>query len=113
MIGIFNHIYDHYCGNNNDISMKMSQHIHNNLVFNDDDLEHLPISVFSYIRPTMGTQFILHLLLSLEHFSTEIDPLLHERIRELLRYAKLIGQSNDTQSLRQYTNDLLSLFVTE
>ena len=42
-------------------------------IHNDDSCMHLPIPVYSYIRPNMGTQFLLHILLSLGHFSTELD----------------------------------------
>ena len=83
MIGIFNNIYHHYIdGSSANLTVEMVAHIENNLVYNDDHEDHLPIPVFSYIRPTMGTQFILHLLLSLGHFSTEIDLLVHPNIKE-------------------------------
>ena len=71
-------------------------------------MKHLPIPVFSYINPTMGTQFILHLLLSMGYFSTEIDLTLHE-----IRYAKLIGTKNDIESLQDYSNNLLRRFIEE
>ena len=47
-----------------------------NFLFDDSSEEHLPSLVFSYVRPTFGTQFILHILLSLGSYVTEID-LLH------------------------------------
>ena len=43
------------------------------LLFNDCSEEHLPIPVYSYQRPDMGVQFLLHILLSMGRFSTEID----------------------------------------
>ena len=70
------------------------RHIHNALMF-EDEIEHLPIPVYSYIKPTMGTQFILHLLISMGNFSTEIDLTLNKNLRESFRYAKLIGPLND------------------
>ena len=114
MIGIFNNIYHHYIdGSSANLTVEMVAHIENNLVYNDDHEDHLPIPVFSYIRPTMGTQFILHLLLSLGHFSTEIDLLLHPNVKESLRYAKLIGENDDEEALQQYSSDVLKTFITE
>ena len=37
----------------------------------DNDDGHLPIPVYSYIKPTMGASFILHVLLSMGRFTTE------------------------------------------
>ena len=48
----------------------------NFFIFYDSSEEHLPSLVFSYVRPTFGTQFILNILLSLGSYVTEID-LLH------------------------------------
>ena len=79
----------------------------------DSKMKHLPIPVYSYIKPTMGTQFILHLLLSMGHFATEIDLTLHENLREAFRYAKLIGTQNDIESLQEYSNNLLRRFIEE
>ena len=59
----------------------------------------------------MGTQFILHLLLSMGHFETEIDLILHENLRESFRYAKPIGPLNDPESLHEYSNTLLNFFI--
>jgi hypothetical protein len=61
----------------------------------------------------MGTQFILHLLLSLGSFSTELDLVHHSSIQELLCHAKLIGEHNDPDSLQLYSNELLKMSITE
>ena len=65
------------------------------------------------MKPTLGVQFILHILLSMGHFATEIDLTLHPTIRESLRYAKLIGPNDDEASLQQYANDLIRRFIEE
>ena len=83
------------------------------MIDEDSDYDHLPIPVYSYIKPTMGTQFILHLLLSMGHFSTEIDLTLNETLRESFRYANLIGPLDDEESLQQYSNELLRKFIEE
>ena len=77
----------------------------------EDPVTHLPVPVFSYIKPTMGAHFILHLLLSLGHFDTEYDLILHRSIRESLRYAKLIGLSDDEDLLRIYSKKLLCSYI--
>ena len=85
--------------------------IHNHLLF-EEKLK-LPIPVYSYIRPSMPHQFILHILLSLGRFQTEIDLNQHTSLRNAFRYAKLIGLNNDEESLRQYSDQLFVRFVEE
>ena len=89
------------------------EHIKNLWIEEINAEAHLPIPVFSYIKPTMGTQFILHLLLSMGHFSTEYDLTLHENLRESFRHAHLIGPENDQESLQRYSNQLLRRFIEE
>ena len=84
-----------------------------NFLFDDSTEEHLPIPVFSYVRPTFGTQFILNILLSLVRYVTEIDILHQVSLKELFRYAKLIGQNNDEDSLKIYSNDVFVIFIEE
>ena len=91
----------------------MMKQINDFWIDEDTNNIHLPIPVFSYIKPTMGTQFLLHLLLSMGHFSTEIDLTLHENLRESFRYAKLIGPDDDEESLQTYSNNLLKRFIEE
>ena len=79
----------------------------------DDDLRHIPIPVFSYVKPTMGARFLLHVMLSLGDFDTEVDLILHRTLRESLRYAKLIGPLDDDDSLQQYSNMLLKKYIEE
>ena len=61
----------------------------------------------------METQFILHILLSLGRFSTEIDLIQQSSLRASFRYAKLIGLNNDNQSLGQYSNSIFVKFIEE
>ena len=71
------------------------------LLFNDCSEEHLPIPVYSYQRPDMGVQFLLHILLSMGRFSTEIDLMKHSSLRKSFMYAKLIGLNDDKESLEK------------
>ena len=79
----------------------------------DSNEVHLPVIVFDYIKPSIPTRFILHILLSLGRFETEYDLLLHTTLRDSLRYTKLIGPSNDPQDLQNYSDKLLKLFIEE
>ena len=63
--------------------------------------EHLPIPVYSYLKPTLGVQFIHHILISMGKFHTEIDLTTRGSIRDSLRYAKLIGNSNREDDLKK------------
>ena len=96
----------------NDQDKQEWEFISKKLLFEDNEV-HLPIPVFSYVKPTMGTRFILHILLSLGHFQTELDLLLHRTLRDSLRYAKLIGPSNTKEKLQEYSDKLLKLFIEE
>ena len=91
----------HLCGN-------MEAFMHYN-----DEYRHIPIPVFSYVKPTMGPRFILHILLSLGEFDTEMDLILHRTLRESLRYAKLIGPLDDDASLKEYSNQILRKYIEE
>ena len=79
----------------------------------DEGIRHLPVPVFTCIKPTMGIRFILHILISLGYFETEADLILHMSLRKSLRYAKLIGVSEDEESLKKYSNDLLKLYFLQ
>ena len=72
------------------------------LYFNDDDKENLPIPVLYYISPTIQTSLLLHYIISEGQFETEINPILHENQIECFRYCKLIGPNNDEDSLIVY-----------
>ena len=96
----------------NEDDHEMWNFIQENLLF-DDEHRNLPIPVFSYVKPTLGPRFILHILLSMGQFETEIDLILHQSLRESLRYAHLIGPLDDEQSLRKYSQELLKRFIEE
>ena len=83
-----------------------------NLLY-DDEYRHVPIAVFSYVKPTMGPRFILHILLSLGEFDTELDLILHPKLCDSLRYAKLIGPLDDEESLKEYSNQLLRKYIEQ
>ena len=69
--------------------------------------------MLSYITPTISTTFILHIILSVGRFLTEVGLLLHGIIRESPRYFSLIGPENENESLETYTNHLIQSFIDE
>ena len=89
------------------------RHVFTNLLHDDDNKDHLPIPVFSYITPTMTTSFVLHIMLSMGCFDTEIDLCMHQSLRECLRYCKLIGTDDDEVSLLEYTKVLTRRYIEE
>ena len=86
-------------------------HANENLLYINEKEESLPIPVFSYIKPSMGIQFLHHILLSLGRFETEIDLILHPTIRESFRYAKLIGSGENEDELLSYSYRLSEKFI--
>ena len=82
-------------------------------IFAKKDYKHLPVPVFSFVKPTLPVHFMLHILITLGRFSTEIELTQHGSLRDALRHAKLIGPSNDPAELQRYSDSLLRLFVTQ
>ncbi len=79
--------------------LSFKTHVLKNIVDFDEEEMHLPIPVFSFLKPTAGVHFILHLLLSLGSFDTEIDLMMHNSLRESFRYTKLIGSSDTEEDI--------------
>ena len=94
-------------------NLLFQHHVYENLLFADDDKNHLPIPVFSYITPTMRASFLLYIMLSMGHFETEVDILIHENLRECLRYCKLIGENKNEESLKLYADNLTKRYIIE
>ena len=81
------------------------------LFYNYDDYEHLPIPVYSDIKPSMGPKFILDTFLSLSIFSTDRELLLNNTQRGCFCNVKLIGEEDDPNSLHNYFNQVINIFV--
>ena len=73
----------------------------------------LPIPVLSNVSPRNPMQFVLHILLSLGRFATEVDISVHPSLRESFRMAHLIGPNTDEASLTIYSNNLLRKYILE
>ena len=79
----------------------------------DDNHRHITIPVYSYVKPTMGPRCLLHVMLSLGEYDTEVDLVLHSTLRQSLRYCELIGESDDDECLKSYSCLILKKFIEE
>ena len=89
--------------------------IQHNLIYTDDINEHIPIIVFSNVRPANASKFIIHLLLSMGHFATERDLWMHASLRDAFVAASLVKsnvvQQSDVDSLlRDWVEDQLRYY---
>ena len=77
----------------------------------DDSIESLPILVPSNSRPNNAHHFIIHIVLSLGRYDTEVDALTHSTIRKCFQKTGLIGDATDTDSLKEYSNKLTRRYI--
>eukprot|EP00957_Ditylum_brightwellii_P033103 2509543-Ditylum_brightwellii.AAC.1 len=96
---------DHYKDDNERIMFR--NHVFKNILLNDDRADYLPVAVFTYTKPMQNVLCLLHLMLSMGCSQTEVDLMLHSTKRECLRYAKLMGESNDIDLLVSDVNKLI------
>ena len=75
-------------------------------VFDDKGVS-LPIPVFSSITPNHGVPFLLHIMLMLGEYDTELDLRFQSTIRESLSAVGLIGNSTDAEDLKGYSIQLV------
>ena len=84
------------------------------LIYEDTDIvDHLPVPVFSFIKPATGLQFTHDMFLSMGSFETEIDLIMRSTIREALRHAKLIVPSDAPEDLQIYSNKPLCSWIED
>lgn len=74
----------------------------------DDVGQEMPIAVFSRISPNRSANFLMHIMIVLGEFKTELDLRQARTLRESLAKAKLIpsGGHDDPDTLRRYAIDL-------
>ena len=81
-------------------------------VFDDKGVS-LPIPVFSSITPNHGVPFLLHIMLMLGEYDTELDLRFQSTIRESLSAVGLIGNSTDADDLKGYSIQLVKRTVED
>ena len=82
----------------NTIGDSMMDIMNNFFYKGEEDL--LPMPVVSGTIPSNAHQFLIHIILSLGKYNTEIDKLVHPYIRDSIRYVGLIGDATDKDSLK-------------
>ena len=95
------------------IQQSFYQHVVSNLIYDDSEMNHLPIPVYSFIRPSNSLHFVNHILLSMGSYNTDIDMMMKPSLRECFRSVKLIGDSNEEEALQSYSNSLLVRYIKE
>ena len=63
--------------NPNNIENDFVEHVIRDLMHKDNNEYFLPVIVHSYITPTMSTAYMLHIMLSMGRFDTELDIIMH------------------------------------
>ena len=96
----------------NDSLSDFRNHIISNLI-DHYTKEHLPVSVLSYVVLTISVNIILHIMLSMGIFVTEIDLLSHSCFRNTFCFCKWIGNNEDKESLKRYADNVIHIFVVE
>ena len=98
---------DSICNKNlddmNENERKFHDFAYKHLIYVGDKRKHLPIPVYSFMKPKNAIHFLTHILLSQGEFLTEIDLMTHQTLRDCFRYAKLIGDDNSPESLQEYS----------
>ena len=84
---------------------------HNFIDKHEDDDSMLPIPLLSNTSPENFIHFLIHIILSLGQYNTEIDALSHASFKECLRAVNLIGDNDDEQSLKQYVKNLMRQYI--
>ena len=113
VLGLFDDIFQIVLNPHSNHQHELYKHIHDNLIEDDSAMNHLPIPVYSFLRPSQSLQFINHILLSMGSFNTEIDMMTKPSLRDCLRCATLIGDSDREDDLRKYSNALLLKYIKE
>ena len=113
MVSLFCHLYyvTQNCANLN-ITDQVFLYIENkHLFYDDDDDDHLTILVYLSIKNSICPELILNTLLSLSRFSTDREIILNDTLRGCFSNAKLIGEEDDPESLHNYSNQVMNIFV--
>ena len=81
-------------------------------IFNDKGML-LPVPVLSNSSPSNAHNFLIHIILSLGEYDTEIDALTQQTMRKCLQHVGLIGEEGEEDSLRMYSGRLSRKYIEE
>ena len=113
MVSLFRHLnhVTQNCANLNNTNHIFLDFKNKHIFYNDDNDDHLPITVYSGIKPSRGPEFILNAVLSLGIFYTDRELLLNETLGGCFCNAKLIREEDDTESMYNYSNLVMNILV--
>lgn len=95
-----------------DLQLKEKKRVMDVFIF-DDSAHRPPIPVFSHVSPEHPVRFLTHLLLTLGHYDTEKDILMHSSFIECFRAAGLVGSSDDQDSLLRDCDGIMRGYIDE
>mmetsp|Transcript_10982 Transcript_10982/g.23257 ORF Transcript_10982/g.23257 Transcript_10982/m.23257 type:complete len:195 (+) Transcript_10982:5384-5968(+) len=81
--------------------------------FHQGESDQLPIPVISSTSPENAQQFLMHIILLLGKYDTEMDARTKPTIRDSLRGVNLIGDTNNLESLKRYSAKLAEKYIEE
>ena len=106
------HVYDTPVESLEEEDAEWKETIQEGFIYEDEN-DLLPIPVLSNTSPVNSIQFLIHIILSLGSYKTEIDALCHANFRQCLRAVKLIGTSDDFETLKRDSEQLTTKFINE
>ena len=114
MVPLFRHLHHvtQNCANLNNTDQMFPYFANKHLFYDNYNNEYLSIMVYSCIKNSMEREFILSALLSLGVFSTEHELLLNDTLRVCFFNVKFIGEEDDPNSLQNYLNQVVNIFVS-
>ena len=113
MVSLFcrlHHVTQNFINLNN-TDRKFLDFANKHIFYDNNDEEHLPISVYSGIKPSRRPEFIFNTLLFLGIFYTEREILLNDTIRGCFRNVKFIGEEDDPIYMQSYLKQVMNYFV--
>ena len=78
-----------------------------------DDSDLLPIPVISNTTPENTIHFLIHIILSMGEYETEIDALCHSSFRSCFRETRIIGNETDEDSLKRFSELLTRRYIED
>ena len=81
--------------------------------FYEDHNDLLPIPVFLNTAPKNTIYFLIHIILPMGKYHTELDALCNQSFSQSFVNAKLIGDKTDIKSLKEYSRILTRKYIEE
>ena len=93
------------------ITLDEIKYLEEKFIYYSDEENLLPIPVLSTISPENPIHFLIHIMLFLGKYDTELTTLTHPSFRDCLCEVHLIGKNNYEESLKKYVKNLTKLYI--